>query len=150
MELVAILWLGLLIAFVVVEAACPIHLVSIWFAAGALVALIASLLSAPIWLQVTLFLLVSCIALSLLRPLLRKFITPKVVKTNVDAIVGTQGLVTAPIDNVAATGQVKLGAMEWSARSTSGEKIEAGTLVKVDRIEGVKAFVSPVEVKVNV
>lgn len=149
MNWAAITWLVLLVIFLLVEGA-TVTLVSSWFAAGALVALIASLLSAPIWLQVTLFLLVSCIALSLLRPLLRKFITPKVVKTNVDAIVDTQGLVTAPIDNVAATGQVKLGAMEWSARSTSGEKIEAGTLVKVDRIEGVKAFVSPVEVKVNV
>jgi membrane protein implicated in regulation of membrane protease activity len=149
MNWAAITWLVLLVIFLLVEGA-TVTLVSSWFAAGALVALIASLLSAPIWLQVTLFLLVSCIALSLLRPLLRKFITPKVVKTNVDAIVGTQGLVTAPIDNVAATGQVKLGAMEWTARSTSGEKIEAGTLVKVDRIEGVKAFVSPVEVKVNV
>jgi membrane protein implicated in regulation of membrane protease activity len=149
MNWAAIVWLVLLVVFLMVEGV-TVTLVSSWFAAGALVALIASLLNAPIWLQVTLFLLVSCIALSMLRPLLRKFITPKVVKTNVDAIVGTQGLVTASIDNVTASGQVKLGTMEWSARSTSGEKIEAGTLVKVDRIEGVKAFVSPVEVKVNV
>jgi membrane protein implicated in regulation of membrane protease activity len=149
MNWAAIVWLVLLVVFLMVEGV-TVTLVSSWFAAGALVALIASLLSAPIWLQVTLFLLVSCIALSMLRPLLRKFITPKVVKTNVDAIVGTQGLVTASIDNVTASGQVKLGAMEWSARSTSGEKIEVGTLVKVDRIEGVKAFVSPVEVKANV
>ena len=149
MNWAAIVWLVLLVVFLMVEGV-TVTLVSSWFAAGALVALIASLLYAPIWLQVTLFLLVSCIALSMLRPLLRKFITPKVVKTNVDAIVGTQGLVTASIDNVTASGQVKLGAMEWSARSTSGEKIEAGTLVKVDRIEGVKAIVSPVEVKANV
>lgn len=149
MNWAAIVWLVLLVVFLMVEGV-TVTLVSSWFAAGALVALIASLLNAPIWLQVTLFLLVSCIALSMLRPLLRKFITPKVVKTNVDAIVGTQGLVTASIDNVTASGQVKLGTMEWSARSTSGEKIEAGTLVKVDRIEGVKAFVSPVEVKANV
>ena len=149
MNWAAIVWLVLLVVFLMVEGV-TVTLVSSWFAAGALVALIASLLYAPIWLQVTLFLLVSCIALSMLRPLLRKFITPKVVKTNVDAIVGTQGLVTASIDNVTASGQVKLGAMEWSARSTSGEKIEAGTLDKVDRIEGVKAIVSPVEVKANV
>ena len=41
--------------------------------------------------------------------------------------------------------QVKLGGMEWTARSTSAEPIKAGTLVKVDRIEGVKAFVSAVK-----
>lgn len=145
----AITWLILMVVFLMVESA-TVALVSSWFAAGSLVALVASLLGAPVWLQVTLFLLVSCAALAMLRPLVRKFITPKVVKTNVDAIVGKQGPVITPIDNVAATGQVKLGAMEWSARSTSGEPIEVGTLVKVDRIEGVKVFVSPVEVKVNV
>ena len=145
----AIIWLILMVVFLMVEGA-TVSLVSSWFAVGSLVALIASLLSAPVWLQVTLFLLVSCAALAMLRPLVRKYITPKVVKTNVDAIVGKQGPVTAPIDNVAATGQIKLGAMEWSARSTSGEPIAVGTLVKVDRIEGVKVFVSPVEVKVNV
>jgi membrane protein implicated in regulation of membrane protease activity len=137
-----------MVVFLMVEGA-TVSLVSSWFAVGSLVALIASLLSAPVWLQVTLFLLVSCAALAMLRPLVRKYITPKVVKTNVDAIVGKQGPVTAPIDNVAATGQIKLGAMEWSARSTSGEPIAVGTLVKVDRIEGVKVFVSPVEVRVN-
>lgn len=144
----AIIWLILMVVFLMVEGA-TVSLVSSWFAVGSLVALIASLLSAPVWLQVTLFLLVSCAALAMLRPLVRKYITPKVVKTNVDAIVGKQGPVTAPIDNVAATGQIKLGAMEWSARSTSGEPIAVGTLVKVDRIEGVKVFVSPVEVRVN-
>jgi membrane protein implicated in regulation of membrane protease activity len=149
MNWAAITWLILLVVFLMVEGV-TVTLVSSWFAAGALVALIASLLNAPIWLQVVLFLVVSCIALSMLRPLLRKFITPKVVRTNVDAIVGSQALVITPIDNVSAVGQVKLGAMEWTARSTSGIKIDAGTLVNVDRIEGVKVFVSPVEVKINV
>lgn len=145
----AITWLILMVVFLLAESA-TVALVSSWFAVGSLVALIASLLGAPVWLQVTLFLLVSCAALAMLRPLVRKFITPKVVKTNVEAIIGKQGPVITAIDNVAAAGQIKLGAMEWSARSTSGEPIAVGTLVKVDRIEGVKVFVSPVEVKVNV
>ena len=58
--------------------------------------------------------------------------------------VGSEGYVTADIDNLAATGTVKLGAMEWTARSADGSAIKAGTRVKVERIEGVKAFVSPV------
>ena len=52
---------------------------------------------------------------------------------------------TTAIENITAVGQVKLNGMEWTARSTSGEPIPAGTIVKVDRIEGVKAFVSPVK-----
>ena len=140
------LWFGLLLAFLVVEAACPVHLVSIWFAAGALIALIASFLGASLWQEAVLFLVVSSVMVALFWPFIKKFLNPKVEKTNVEAILGTQGYVTADIDNVSAVGQVKLGAMEWTARSTSGGKIPSGTLVKVDRIEGVKAFVTPVEV----
>ena len=84
--------------------------------------------------------------MALLWPFIKKFLNPHLKKTNLDAIIGSQGYVTADIDNLAATGQVKLGAMEWTARSTYGKKLPAGTLVKVDRIEGVKAFVSQVEV----
>jgi membrane protein implicated in regulation of membrane protease activity len=54
------------------------------------------------------------------------------------------------IDNLAATGQVKLGSMEWTARSTDGNPIKAGTLVKVDRIEGVKAFVTIVKTNATI
>ncbi len=139
-----LIWLVLMVGFLIVEAACPLHLVSVWFAAGSLVALIATLLGAPMWLQILLFVVVSVGLLVALWPLTRKFLTPKVTPTNVDAIVGTEGYVTSPVDNLNATGTVKLGGMEWTARSTSGETIEAGKLVKVDRIEGVKAFVSKV------
>ena len=142
-----IIWLFLMIIFLIVEAS-TVTMVSLWFAAGALVALAASLLGAPLWLQVVLFLAVSALLLACLRSLVRKHFTPKLTRTNVDAIVGSQGYVTSDIDNVSATGTVKLGAMEWTARSTGGEAIPAGTLVKVERIEGVKAFVSPVNEKV--
>ena len=138
-------WLAILIVALVVEAN-TIALVSLWFAFGALTALIASLLGAEIWLQAALFLGVSAVLLACLRPLARKHLSPKITRTNVDSVVGTQGYVTADIDNVSAAGQVKLGAMYWTARSTSGAPIPTGTLVRVDRIEGVKAFVSPAEV----
>jgi len=150
MDLVAIIWLGLLIAFLVVEAVCVVHLVSIWFAVGALAALVVWMLSGPIWLQVTVFVLVSAVLLISLWPLTKKFITPKLTPTNIDSIIGSTGRVTAAIDNVGATGQVKLGAMEWTARSTSGEPIPVGTLIRADRIEGVKVFVSPVEVPASI
>ena len=150
MELVAIIWLGLLIAFLIIEAVCAVHLVSIWFAAGALAALVVWMLSGPLWLQVAVFAVVSAGLIIALWPLTKKFINPKITATNIDSVIGSTGRVTASIDNVEAAGQVKLGAMEWTARSTSGAPIEAGTLVRVDRIEGVKVFVSPTEVPANV
>ena len=149
MNLAALIWLGLLVAFLVAEAACPIHLISIWFAAGALVAMLASLLGAEIWLQILVFILVSGALLALLWPFVKKFLNPAHAKTNVDSVIGSTGIVTTAIDNIAATGTVKLGAMEWSARSSSGETIDVGAVVKVDRIEGVKVFVSCAEVCVK-
>ena len=142
MEFLAILWLVLFIAFLVVEAS-TVTLVSVWFAVGALVSLVVSLFRGPIWLQVVLFFLVSGVLLLLLRPVLRKYFNPKLQKTNADAVVGTTGIVTEDIDNIRSKGQVKLGAMTWSARSSTGESIAAGTLVVADRIEGVKVFVTP-------
>lgn len=150
MELVALIWLGLVILFVVVEASCPIHLVSVWFAVGSLVALLTWSLGGPLWLQIALFLVISCVLLAALWPLTKKFLNPAHIATNIDSVIGSTGYVTAAIDNAAAVGQVKLGAMEWTARSTSGSPIAEGTLIRVDRIEGVKVFVSPAEVKVSV
>ena len=149
MDLYEIIWFCLMVVFLIVEAACPIHLVSIWFAAGSLTAMVVSFLGGPLWLQITAFLAVSCLLLALLWPFIKKFLRPKLEKTNVDAVIGTRGVVTATIDNTAAAGQIKLGAMEWTARSTSGAVIEKGAVVRVDRIEGVKAFVSE-EVTVSV
>lgn len=142
----AISWFAAMLVFLIVEAACPIHLVSIWFAAGALVAMVISILDGMLWLQITAFCVVSGALLFALWPFIRKFLNPHLTKTNVDAVIGTQGVVTAEIDNLNAVGQVKIGGMEWTARSTSGANIPAGTRIQVDRIEGVKAFVSPAEV----
>lgn len=144
-----IIWLVLMVVFLIVEASTVV-MMSLWFAAGSLIALVASLLGAPIWLQVVLFLVVSAALLACLRPMVRKHFTPRLTRTNVDAIVGSQGYVSGDIDNVAATGTVKLGSMEWTARSATGDRIPAGTLVKVERIEGVKAFVTPVEIGAEV
>ena len=150
MELIVIVWLGLLVLFLVVEAACPLHLVSIWFALGSLAALAVYFLDGALWLQVTVFLVVSAVLLISLWPLTKKFLNPRLTKTNVDSVIGSTGYVTAPVDNMKAEGQAKLGTMVWTARSTSGEVIPAGTLVRVDRIEGVKVFVTPVEIPTKV
>lgn len=149
MNWAAILWLVLMVVFLAVEAA-TVTMVSLWFAAGALIAMIVSLLGGAVWLQTTAFLAVSVVLLTALRPLVRKFVTPKLTATNIDSVIGSTGLVSVAIDNVTASGQVKLGAMYWTARSTSGTPIPEGTTVRVDRIEGVKVFVTPAEIPASV
>lgn len=146
MNTAAWVWLILLVAFLIVEAN-TVSLVSVWFAGGALAAMIAALFDAGYGIQIALFIAVSGILLALLRPVLRKYIRPKLIKTNVDAIIGTKGIVIAEINNDLAQGRVTLGSMEWAARSTDGMRLPAGIPVQVDGIEGVKVFVSPVKVK---
>ena len=143
-------WLILLVGFVIVEAACPIHLISIWFAVGALAAAITAMLNGAIWLQAVVFVVVSGVLLAALLPFVKKFLNPRLTKTNVDSVIGSQGYVTEDVNNLTATGQVKLGGMYWTARSTDDQPIPAGTLVQVDHIEGVKVIVSPVNAEVNV
>ena len=148
MNWAGVVWFLLMVFFILLEAG-TVALVSTWFAAGALAAMIIALCGGGLWLQCVVFLVISVVLLISLRGFLRKHITPKQIKTNVDSIVGTEGLVTATIDNLASTGQVKLGGMEWSARSTSGEVIQPGERIRVDRVEGVKVFVTPVSVTVS-
>ena len=139
------LWLAMLVFFIMMEAG-TVTVVSIWFAGGALAAIVASLLGAEFWLQVVIFIGVSALLLASLRPVVKKYFTPRITKTNVDSVIGAQGIVCERIDNIHSCGRVKLGAMEWAARSVSGETIEEGTQIVVERIEGVKVFVKEAEV----
>lgn len=148
MNPMATVWLVLLVVFLLTEAA-TVTVTTMWFATGSLAAMLAALLGAEIWLQAVLFAVVSVALLLALRPLVKKYITPKLARTNIDSVIGSQGVVLERIDNIAGTGRVKLGGMEWSARSTTGEAYEEGTLITVDRIEGVKVFVSLVKVTVG-
>ena len=145
MEWMAAVWFVLLILFVWLEAS-TVAMVSAWFALGSLAAMIASICGGELWLQVVLFLVVSAVFLLALRPLAKKYFTPKLQKTNIDSVIDAQGLVLEEIDNLSARGRVKIGGIEWSARSTEEDVIPENTLVKVDRIEGVKVYVTPVKV----
>ena len=145
MHISAYVWLVLLILFLMAEGA-TVALVSVWFAAGALAAVIAALLGASIAVQLALFLVVSVALLAMLRPILKRYVNPKIQKTNADSLIGKECVVTEPIDNLKACGRVKVGGMTWSARSASGEDISVGTVVKISRIEGVKLFVKPAPV----
>lgn len=145
MDWMAAVWFALIVLFIWVEAS-TVAMVSAWFALGALAGMIASLCGGELWLQLLLFVVVSTLFLLALRPMAKKYFTPRLAKTNIDSVIDSQGLVLEGIDNLAGQGRVKLGGMEWSARSTDGEKIPENTLVKVDRIEGVKVYVTAVKV----
>ena len=141
----AIFWIAALIFFIIVEAA-TVGLASIWFAIGALAALVCALFHGPIWLQVVWFLVVSVVTLILTRPLVKKYVNGRVVPTNADRNIGRTAAVTERIDNLAATGAVKIDGVTWTARSLNDQQtIETGALVTVREIRGVKLLVEPKE-----
>ena len=137
----AIFWLAAMVIFIIAEAT-TVTLVSIWFAVGALGAILIALLGGGLTLQVTVFLALAIVLLIFLRGAVRKHFAPRITRTNVDSVIGATGIVVTPVNNIAALGQVQINGVEWAARSTDGSHIGAGTLVKVDKIEGVKVFVS--------
>lgn len=148
-QVMTIVWTAAIILFGIVEAVTA-GLVSIWFVGGALAALISAFLGAPLWLQIVLFLVVSAIALAMTRPLLKKITTANVEATNADRVLGAVAKVTETIDNENSVGAVYVDGKTWSARSVDEAIIAAGSLVRIERMQGVKLLVKLVEKKVEV
>lgn len=147
--MMSIIWLVALVLFLVLEGA-TMGLVSIWFAAGSLVALLVSLVSDGVMLQVFCCLLVSAICLAAVRPVLQRCLGPSRRQyTNADRVIGAQGVVTEEINNLNARGAVAVRGQTWTARSGSGDMIPCGAQVRVLRIEGVKLFVDPVTANIE-
>ena len=67
--------------------------------------------------------------MALIRPMARKWLHPKMVKTNADRILDQEGVVVEEIDNLRACGQVKIGGALWSARSAGEETIPADHII---------------------
>lgn len=135
-------WVLAIVVFTAVEG-LTVGLTSIWFAAGALCSLIVSFFTDNLWIQTWVFLIVSFLSLLALKPLASRFFTPKGHQsTNFDRIVGQDAVVKEAICNLENRGLIQVMGQDWSARSQTGEDIPAGTIVTIDRIEGVKVFVT--------
>lgn len=147
-NITSIVWLVLLVVFIAAEAA-TVKLISVWFAAGSLAAMLVSILGGEVWLQVLVFFTVSIVLFAMLWPVVKKHLKPKIVATNADALVGRVCTVTEAIDALEG-GRVKLGDVTWSARSENGQEIPAGVQVTILKIQGAKVFVEEVKKEVEV
>ena len=133
-----------MVLFLAVEAV-TVGLVCIWFAAGSLIALLAAMCGAQLWLQIVVFLIVSAATLYFTRPLVKRYVNSKVEPTNADMVIGKECRVTETVDNIAGTGAVYVDGKTWTARSENDEVIQAGTLVTAKSIDGVKLIVAAPE-----
>lgn len=134
------IWLGIAIVLALFEA-FTVQLVAIWFALGALVAILPAALGAPVPVQILVFVLVAGLTMVFTRPFLQRVLKVHRQPTNADAVIGQTGIVLEELDPLEGTGRVRAGGLDWSARAESRQRIPAGAEVKVLRIEGVKLIV---------
>ena len=138
-------WLVMVIIFLCVEIS-TVTLTSIWFAAGALAAMLVAMFSANVIVQVIAFLVVAFGLLYATKPWAKKFIDTKKVSTNADRAIGEEVRVLERVSNLDQTGRAIVHGMEWTVRTEDDNIIiEQGELVRVVRIAGVKLIVERVE-----
>ncbi len=136
-----ILWLIALVLFIFIEIA-TMGLTTIWFAGGALIAVIAAALGAPVILQIVLFFAASLALLYFTRPVAVKYFNKDRVKTNAESLVGRQAIVISEINNLQGIGQVTVGGQEWSARTAEDDMdLPVGSVADIVAIHGVKLIV---------
>ena len=140
-----IAWFVVFVVMLIIEL-MTMGLTTIWFAGGALAAMISVLFKAPLWLQALDFVIFSFLLLLMIRPFASKFLNNRTQKTNVDSLIGKTARVTSAIDNMMGKGSAILNGQDWTARSISDDqKIPEGTFVVVREIRGVKLIVEPKE-----
>ncbi len=140
MEAYTYFWLGLMLVLIAIEAA-TVSLTTIWLAAGSLLAFILSLLKLSLLVQIFGFLTVSIVLLIFTRPVAIKYLKVGGHKTNIDALIGSKGIVISDITEH-NTGQVKVRGQIWTAVSATGKTLEKDTEVIIKDIQGVKLIVT--------
>ena len=140
------IWLGIFVLGLIIEAVGT-DLVSIWFSAGALIALIISFIPAvPWWVEVIVFVVISGACLLFLRPLTRKYMRGKIAKSNADALVGRKGMLLEKVGPM-QRGVVQVGDIKWTALGIEDDtKIEAGKVVEIVAISGNKLIVREADI----
>lgn len=134
------IWLILCIVMIIIEIATVGNLVTIWFAIGAGCAYITSLFTDSLWAEFSVFIVVSLIALILMRPLAKKMLKGNVINTNADSLIGRQFRIHEAIEEQ-KWGSIKVNGSIWSATTVEREYIPENTLVEIIAIEGVKLIV---------
>ena len=135
-----ILWLVATIAFGILESVTA-QFVSIWFAGGSFVALISYLLGAGKAVQWIVFAISSALLLIFTRPLVKRLSKKDVAVTGTDLIIGKTAVMTKDTDGRGENGEAKADGKIWTVKSTDNEPLNEGTVVTIEKIEGVKLIV---------
>lgn len=140
-----IFWLIVFIVLLLIEIV-TLGLTTIWFAIGALAALVAAYIGVGVIGQVIVFLVVSIVLLVLTRPIAVKFFNRERERTNAESLIGQRAVVKEEVNALNGDGKVEVNGMEWSAKTEESDVIEPGTVVYIKGIQGVKLIVEKEEV----
>lgn len=136
-------WFIAFVILVIIELV-TINLVTIWFALGAVAAMIATIFTDSLVFQLIVFLIVSFLSLLITKPLLKRFKKFDVEPTNVDRVIGQKGEVIKRVGaDKSDCGEVKVLGNVWTAYGK--EMMDVGCSVKVLSIDGVKLIVEKEE-----
>lgn len=133
---------GIIFVGLVILELNTMQLISVWFAAGSLAAFIAAALNVAPLGQAIIFVAVSILLLALTKPLLKKFKVGNKIPTNLDAEIGRSAVVIEEINDARNTGRVKIGGVNWRARTRDGSVVAVDTIVTVAEISGTTAYVT--------
>lgn len=137
----ALLWLAATVVLVIVEMS-TLQMICIWFALGSFVSIFAAMMGASTITQLVIFTVVSLLTLLCTRKFVKNVLNVKKTPTNADSVIGLSGSVIEEIDNLAQTGRIRLGGLDWAARTADGSTVHIGETVTAEAIEGVKLIVS--------
>ena len=134
------LWLIIFIVLIITEL-LTINLVTIWFAFGALLALVVEVSFSNIVLDIITFVITSFLLIILTKPIISRLKVRKIEATNLDMVINKIGIVTEDIkqDKI---GEVKVLGKRWSAYSNT--EIKKDEKVKILSIDGVKLKVEKI------
>lgn len=142
----AIIWIALIVIFSVIEIA-TVGLTSIWFAGGAIAALLAYSAGLGEIGQFVIFVVVSLGLLVFTRPWAMKYLKPRLTRTNYEESIGKNVCLTEAVDNIKGTGTAVYNGQEWTARAyEEGKTFDAGAIVAVKEIRGVTMYVVDSEI----
>ncbi len=142
-DMMLYVWIVFFILSVIVELS-TMSLVAIWFMPATAIAIVLSLFSVKVWIQVLVWFILSTLTFILTARLAARLRHRRIQPTNADRVIGLTALVTEPISDRNQTGMVKVMGQIWSARTDeTTEDIPLDTEVRVLRIEGVKLIVAP-------
>ena len=133
-------WLALVIVLSIIEIATT-NLVSIWFVASGILAMIGSLFTDNILIQIFIFVILGVLFMILTKKVISKII-PNKVKTNIDRIVGMKGKVIKEI-SPNKPGEIKVDGKIWTALSK--EKIAEGEQARILEIDSTKLKVEKIK-----